>query len=215
MDWSEVWALLIPLTILLLNKQPKYLKPIIIYTWLALVINSIADVIANCEISLKFPSYFQANSFLYNIHSITRFICFALFFNMLKQPIYERPKRIIPVLSIPLIVIYFLFIEPINNPDHISGYFLAGESFLLLLYCMQYYLFRLKEDSVTTKRENHFWVVTGLSVYVVINFFVFLFYIPVLETDYDLALQLWYIHNVAYIIFCIFLAKAFYVTSRS
>ena len=55
-----------------------------------------------------------------------------------------------------------------------------------------------------------FWVVTGLSIYVVINFFVFLFYVPLLTENPDLADRMWSIHNLAYITMCIFIAKAFY-----
>ena len=46
LDWSEVWAPLIPLTILLIRKnQPSYLKPVIYYVIFALVINTIGNII--------------------------------------------------------------------------------------------------------------------------------------------------------------------------
>jgi hypothetical protein len=215
LDWSEAWALLIPLTVLFIKRQPVLNKPIVIYCLLAFLVNTAADIIANCEIALKFPSYLQRNSFLYNIHSIIRFICFATFFNNLRQPYFEKAKKLIPLVSIPIIIVYFLIFESFNNEDHISAYFLAAESFILLVYCIQYYLFLMKEDSLYNKREHHFWIVTGLCLYVVINFFVFLFYIPVLNRNYDAALRLWNIHNIAYVLLCIFLAKAFYVSSRN
>jgi hypothetical protein len=79
---------------------------------------------------------------------------------------------------------------------------------------MQYYLSKLKneEDDVTNGAD--FWVVTGLAIYVVINFFVFLFYVPMLQQDVTLAINIWYLHNVAYIVLCIFITKAFYEPAR-
>src|ERR687886_624535 len=92
-DWSEVWALLIPLTILLFyRKQPRILKPVIIYIWLALLINLAIDVSWKLLVKYKktaiptwIPAWFQSNNYMYNIHSIVRFICFTSFFIMLNQ----------------------------------------------------------------------------------------------------------------------------------
>jgi hypothetical protein len=211
LDWSEVWALFITLTVLLIyKKQPYFLKPVIIYACLAFIINLTGNILADYGERMGLPEYFQRNIFLYNIHSIIRFVCFSSFFILLRQPFFSKAKKILPFITLPIIVIYFIFFEKLNNPLHISAYFLSAEAFLLLLYCMQYYLFRLKEETNIAKRGADFWVVTGLSIYVVINFFVFLFYIPVLEDDGDLADKLWSIHNIAYIILCVFLAKAFY-----
>ena len=60
----------------------------------------------------------------------------------------------------------------------------------------------------------HFWIVTGLCVYVVVNFFVFLFYLPLLDVDFRLSVNMWNVHNIAFIIFCVFIAKGFYGTTR-
>jgi hypothetical protein len=215
LDWSEVWALFIPLFFLFKFRiQLHFLKSVVVYVCLAFVINLSGNILSDYGNELDLPEWLQRNIFLYNSHSIIRFICFTSFFILLDQPYLSKAKKIIPVLCIPLIIIYFSFVENFNNPNHISGYFLAAEAFLLLLYCMQYYIYRLREENDVSKRGSDFWVVTGLSVYVVINFFVFLFYIPVLRRDYDLADKLWSLHNIAYIIFCIFLAKGFYVSTR-
>ena len=72
LDWSEVWALLIPLFVLIGNtKQPTFLKPVIIYLLLALPINLIGDITA--DFKKYFPSWLQSNTPLYNIHSVVRF----------------------------------------------------------------------------------------------------------------------------------------------
>lgn len=73
--WSEVWALLIPLAILLWkkNKNP-YLKPIRIYLFVTLVLNFGIDLIAEYKVKWGFHEgdFFWNNNFIYNIHSVFR-----------------------------------------------------------------------------------------------------------------------------------------------
>ena len=78
---------------------------------------------------------------------------------------------------------------------------------------MLYYLAELKDEN-DLFNSPHFWVVTGLSIYVVVNFFVFLFYGPMLNVDIHLAVNIWNVHNIAFIIFCFFIGKAFYGSVR-
>ena len=215
LTWSDVWALLLPMLVLWLNKKPpSYLKPIIFYLWIALFLNLFADVIGDFRKPLHLPRELQSNNFLYNIHSIVRFMCFSTFFIRLQQPFLTVFKKIVPVLSLLFVLINFSFFENFYNSGHLSGRLLATEAFLLLLYCLQYYLYQLREEELEFSREPHFWVATGLSIYVVINFFIFLFYVPMFDTNPKLADKMWDYHNIAYIIFCLFLAKAFYVPAR-
>lgn len=212
LDWSEIWALLIPLTVLLFHrKQPDSLKPVIIYLWLALLINIVIDAIMGYNV--YYPDTTKSNNPFYNAHSIIRFICFSIFFIKLPQGSFLKLKKLLALLSVVFILFNFSFSENFFNPDHLSGNLLAAEAYLLLVYCMQYYLSELRSDSDTILSGPDFWVVTGLSIYVVINFFVFLFYVPMLDVNPLLADNIWNVHNIAFIIFCIFITKAFYGTS--
>lgn len=214
LDLSEVWALLIPLVVLLVKPaQPRFLKPVIIYLWLALLINLAIDAIM--VFKDHFPRWLQSNNPYYNIHSITRFACFSIFFIKLPQTSFSMLKKLLAVFSVVFIVINFGFFDNFFNPDHLSGNLLATEAYLLLIYCMQYYLSELRNDNDALTEGPDFWIVTGLSIYVVINFFVFLFYLPMIDTDPFLADRMWNIHNIAFIIFCIFITKAFYGPSRN
>lgn len=76
---------------------------------------------------------------------------------------------------------------------------------------MQYYLSQLHNEVERISDKKDFWVVTGLAIFVVINFFLFLFYVPMIEENPVLAGNMWNVHNVAYILFCILIAKALYV----
>jgi hypothetical protein len=77
-----------------------------------------------------------------------------------------------------------------------------------------YYLAKLRDEDDDLSRGPDFWVATGLSIYVVVNFFVFLFYVPMIDQNSSLADNIWNVHNIAYIILCIFITKAFYEPAR-
>jgi hypothetical protein len=208
-EWSEVWALFIPLLVLRFRRnQPAYLRPVIIYLWIALFLNLTGNSIA------QFKEYYtggiRSNNPLYNIHSLVRFVCFCYFFRLLDAHFRGTFNRIINLAAILLIAINFIFIEDFANPRHLSGNLLAAEAFVLLVFCMQYYLYQLQVETSEYMKKKDFWVATGLSIYVVINFFVFLFYVPLLSENPELSDKMWGIHNLGYIVLCIFIAKAFY-----
>src|SRR5579863_2036511 len=214
LDWSEVWALLIPLIFLLfVRKPPALLTPVIIYLWLALILNLFVDVIADFKKPYHFPAWLQSNNPIYNLHSLVRFACFSYFFISLPQPAFKTFKKAIAVLFVLYTVINFTFFENFLYPFHLSGNILSVESYLLLVYCMLYYLSALNDEDDDAFRGPVFWIVTGLSIYVVINFFVFLFYVPMINQDMELVLDIWNVHNAAYIILCLFITRAFYVTT--
>ena len=209
LNWSEFWALLIPLGVLLKYKrQPKFLKPVIIYLWIALIVNLAIDTIM--EVNMYYNRPIVSNLFLYNIHSIVRFVCFSSFFALLKQPFIIPIKKYLPFVAGIFLIVNFVFFENFFNKNSFSSRLVATEAGILLFYCLQYYLFKLQEDKVA-KRQADFWVVTGLSIYVVFNFPYFLLYSTLIEKHPQLCDDLWNYHNITYIIFCIFIAKAFYV----
>lgn len=208
-DWSEAWAPLMPLLVLLkYRKQPSYFKPVIIYLVLALVIDLMID--AGWKLKPYVPAWLKDNNYLYNVHSVLRFICFVAFFEKLNQPFLLRFKKIIPYLSIAFLVINFYSFESFFQKDKFSSRLLTTEAGLLLFYCLQYFLYQQREERITVKQPPEFWVVIGLSIYVVINFFIFLFYSSLIDKKmWDTATALWNVHNAAYIVFCLFIAKAF------
>jgi len=153
------------------------------------------------------------NNPFYNIHSVVRFGCFSFYFIHLQKDSFTWLKRWLALLAITFLLINFIFFENFLNPESFSGNLLAMEAYLLLVYCMLYYLTELK-DGNNLFNGPHFWVVTGLGIYVVTNFFVFLFYTPMLNVNETLAINIWNVHNIAFIIFCLFITKAFYGSFR-
>jgi len=159
------------------------------------------------------PGNNLSNNPFYNIHSVVRFGCFSVYFIHLQKNAFTRLKKILALLAIAFLVVNFIFFENFFNPESFSGNLLTVEAYLLLVYCMLYYLGELKDDENPFNGPD-FWVVTGLAVYLVTNFFVFLFYAPMLNVDVKLAINIWNVHNIAFVIFCLFITKAFYGTVR-
>jgi hypothetical protein len=215
LDWSEVWALLIPMAVLATHRQqPAELKPAIIYVLLAFLLNLAIDLVLPLRPYL--PSWLHTNNPMYNIHSIVRFLCFSIYFFRLGSLglRYRRLVRVLSSLSFVFLIINFTFFEKFYNFNSFSSNLFTVESFLLLVFCLLFYLSELQQDNFDLFKSPHFWVVTGLSIYVVTNFFVFLFYEPMIELDVDLALNTWNLHNISFIVFCFFIAKAFYGAPR-
>ena len=212
LDWSEIWAMVIPLSLLLLRRQqPASLRPVVIYVWLGFLINVGIDMIM--AINLSWDRVVVSNNPLYNAHSVIRFACFSFYFIHLQKNSFTRLKRSLAFFGFAFLGANFLFFENFFNRDSFSGNLLTVEAYLLLIYCMLYYLAELKDDGDLFDTP-HFWVVTGLAIYLVTNFFVFLFYTPMLNVDVKLAVSIWNVHNIAFIIFCLFLTRAFYGTTR-
>ncbi len=112
-------------------------------------------------------------------------------------------------------LLIFTFFEHFFYFDHLSGNLLSAEAYALLIYGMLYYLAVLNDEDDAPFKGPVFWIATGLCIYVVVNFFVFLFYVPMISQDIVLVIDIWNVHNVAYIILCLFITRAFYATNRT
>jgi hypothetical protein len=207
LDWSEVWALFIPIIILFLTREfAKSSKPVIFYLFLAVILNFAEDYIWKNGIKFSFSTQPGDNNFIYNTHSIVIILLFSWFFICIKQPILSGVKKIIPVIYIVFVFINFSKFEKFTD---FSSRTLGLEAGLLLFYCLIYYLNVLLQDQSIIYKKPEFWIITGLSIYVVVNFPIFLFYNYFALKFENFAIDIWDVHNIAYIIFCIFIAKAF------
>lgn len=210
LDWSEVWAILIPLPFMLKYKsQPLYMKPIRIFIWLSLILHIAILMIWKYQDHMPYE-WLKTNNYLYNIISIVRFFMFSWFFILLNQQYFKKLKMIVPVLFGIFILVNFIFLEDFFYHWSFSSRLISLELGLLLLYCLQYYFLILTEETSEDKRPPSFWVVTGLSIYVVINFPIVLFYQAFLKQFENFAVQIWDITNISFILLCILIAKAFY-----
>lgn len=207
--WLEVWALLIPLFVLIKKpRQPGYIQPIVYYLFIALFLNVVMVLIWKRE-TFGLNTEFDNNNPVYNFHSIARLIFFSVFFIQLKQPFLTHVKRVIPFLFIIFVVINFIFFEDFFYQTKISSRLHTIESGILIFYCLQYYLFRLKDEQAAYAKMPDFWIVTGLSIFLVISFPIYLFYDRMLSEELKFVIIIWEVQKAAFLIFCLLIAKAF------
>src|SRR5688572_30497355 len=216
-DWSEVWALLIPLIVLIIFK-PKgdWVAPIKWYLFTAFLLNSCIDFIwyVNKQgwfgVSDPKKNWWNNNIF-YNLHSITRIFLFSWFFSIQGVGL-KKIARIIPVVFLCGVIIFYLvkkdgfsYFDPAyESIFYICSYLLATEAGLLLFYCLWYTNKILREDKpMFSSSHPPFWVVGGLTVYTSVNFFIFLFYDYLNNKFYEnFLLSTWDLHNSLFIILC-------------
>lgn len=217
LDWSEVWALLIPLAVLIVKKNnTPYLKPVRWFIYVALIMNAAIDLVWRFKQSMGIQEgdFLWSNNFIYNALSIIRLLLFAWFFNLLQQRFLHRVKRILPFLFLAFAAINFIFYEDFFNQKSFSSRLLATEAGILLFYCLQYFIYLIVEEkTVKIGRQPGFWIISGLSIYVAVNFFIFLFYATLSENSSDaakmFAVNLWDVHNIVFILFCTLMAIQF------
>jgi hypothetical protein len=212
--WAEVWALLIPLIVLFIRKKKvdEKLKPVIIYLWVALVLLTAADFSYRFQNRLNLPQWMRNNTSLHNLHSIARLLLFSWFFIGLKQPFLVTVKKIVPALFIVFVFVEFLLLRPVNSfYTQFSSALHAAEAAVLLFYCTQYYIrLSMREEVISVKERAVNWFIAGLTIYMAFNFFIFLFFSILTKVSIEFANALWQVHNISFVVFCCFIAKAFY-----
>jgi hypothetical protein len=207
---GEIWALIFPIIAILMQpKQPKFMYPILIYIGMSLWFNLLIEMVDLFYDDLS-PSH-RTNTIFYNGQSLGRFFCFVAFFFSIKHRPFRKLQKILLATFLFFFFFYFGFIDSFFNPKYISSDLMTGEAFFLLAYCMLYYLTILREEPQSFWARKDFWVVTGLCFFSAINFFLFLFYLPLLNESINNAIDIWRIFSVAFIIFMLFLTKAIYV----
>lgn len=212
LDWSEVWALLIPAAVLLYKKQPAIHQPVVFYIWIALGINIIIDFIWKFKNLL--PVNLSSNNWLYNLHSVVTFFLFSSFFIGLKKPVIVKMKKIPQIAFIVFLLVNFMFYENFFDYWRLSSRLLSVEAILLLFYSLGYFLIKVHENVNVNIFTSDFWIATGLGLYVAVNFFIFLLYNELTIHMINFAINLWNVHNISYIVFNLFIAKGFYESGK-
>jgi len=204
-DWVEVWALFISL-IAYFSRRPKYnwVTPIFLYLVVALLLNITIDTIWYGN---RYKIFELNNNIFYNIHSFIRFFLFAWFFHFVGKP-FPRLNRFAPYLFVGVAIIVYAFVD--KNIFRVSSKMLALESALLLGYCIVFFLKLIQEDqTVSPAKLPTFWIVGGLSLFIAVNFFTYLFLNYLAVNNKEFLVVIWHIHNFFYLVMCIFIAIAF------
>jgi len=206
-NWSESWSLLIPLIVIIFYKPKGHgIQSLILYVLIAFIINTIATVMVEYYFSM--PAWLKNNNVLYNLHSFIRVIFFSLYIMTIRQYRFPPVLKFLLLAYLVFVAVNFVFFQ---SPLFISSYLFAAESIILLVFCFSFFLRSMQDDSeVNWLKHPAFLVCTGISLYEVTSFFIFLFFYPLFEKNPEFGDLTMSIHNVMYIILCIMLALALY-----
>lgn len=209
LDWSEVWALFIPIVVFVVRRPVvPQLNYVVIYIFAALVINILVDVPWKLYSKGTFLEVvFSYNNLLYNLHSILRLFLFLLFFRHVNIPDGKLKQTLLFLFFFCSILLNFIFFDSIRE---FSSKVFTIESAALLICCINFFISELKKEEITSESGSVLIIIIGLAVYEAVCFFIFLFYETLSAEAEKFAIDLWHIHNVFYIILCLFIARAFY-----
>jgi len=91
----------------------------------------------------------------------------------------------------------------------------AVEAGVLLFYCLQHYVYLAQAEQISYSNSRSVnWITAGITIYVGINFFIFLFYETLINISVKYAVIFWEVHNVAFLILCGLIAKGFYESNK-
>jgi hypothetical protein len=218
LDWSEVWALLIPLIVVTISKpRGEKIRLLVWYVVVGFLLNLTAMLMQYNYLSPRwmYIDGMTNNNIIYNIHSIIRVLLFGWYIISIRRYKYPIILKSILISYIAFLFINFIFFE---SPFYVSTLLFAGESIVLLLICMAYFFRSIQDEShINWLKHPSFLICAGLSFYEAITFFIFLFLYPLSEKEETLSFFVltMRIYNITYVLFCILLALAFYKSRRT
>jgi len=84
------------------------------------------------------------------------------------------------------------------------------EAVVLCAYCIFFFLKTLRVEEYVNNVSRSLLIVTGLLIYESCCFFIFLFYANLVMTNPGFAVSLWNVHNIVYIVMCLYISRAFF-----
>lgn len=219
LDWSEVWATLIPLIVYIWIK-PKaiWTRPLLIYLLIALLISLVVDITwKSTDLGIKdwvektfwwlYRGKILYTLIFYNINSFLRLLLLTWFFYKV-NPLYKKTYLVITGFFLIGVLINFIFFESIVLS--FSSRLFTIEAAIVLFYCLLYYYTVNMNDEIKSPLAlPPFWIVMGLTLYTSVNFLIFLFYNYLINAERNYAISIWNVHNLIYIVLMIFIAIGF------
>lgn len=212
-DWSEVWALLIPLTIIVIYKPVTgNVRFLVFYVIAAFIFNFLAILMVEYYYLVPDALMSNGNNIFYNLHSFVMVVFFSWYIINIKLHQYVVLLKVLLVVYLVFVAINFIFWK---NPAMLStSHFTAG-SIVLLLMCFFYFFSSMQDESHTNwLRHPSFIICVGICLYQAITFFIFLFIYPMYDHDYNqnlsFAMFMMRLYQVIFVVFCIMLAMGLY-----
>lgn len=205
LNWAEVWATLIPIITWLIikaNSESAIYKPLFYFFLISLTLYVLID--------LAYFKILKTNNFIYTLISLNRLLFFVNFFFYLN--IFDAKKTKGLLLAIMSLIV---ILSIINNPiAKFNSILFSIESVIFIMFSIKYY-FKIIHSDIASKNSNEvLLIVTGLAIYESACFPIFLAYNTLIDLNRSYATNIWNVHNIAYIIFCLFIARAFYGNTK-
>ncbi len=178
--WSEVWSLIIPLIIYIFRPANPYkIQPVIWFIVIALVCAVFATFIS--QIGQNLPRQYRNNGIAYNLVAIVKVLILGRF--LIRQPQMQK-FRYLHYLILFYIVLGISIFAFGASPFDLNRYLLAATSIVMLAICLTFFLNTILDDEYNPSESNWlFLICTGIAVYEVINFFIYLFLFELYMTN--------------------------------
>lgn len=211
-NWSEVWALLIPLLFLIIYRSgAKELQPLKWYVFIALLLNTVSTL--SFWYNAQMPGFLKNNNILYNLNSLARVFFFSWYILLITPKQHKYLPRVLLMVYLVFVLVNFSLFE---NPLFFSTRLFIAESVVLLFLGISFMLRSIQDETVVNwTKQPSFIVCVAIVLYEAITFFIFLFILPLAEKDPQFGLLMLKVYKIAFIIFCIMLAITFRNYSRN
>ncbi|HEY2727880.1 MAG TPA: hypothetical protein VGI61_11940, partial [Parafilimonas sp.] len=158
------------------------------------------------------PAYLKNNNFLYNINSFVRIIFFSLFFQKAIN-LFSKKSLFIFLGIYMAIFVWYLSID--NRFLLLSSMLHACESFILLSFSIIYLIKLIKSEKSIYSFNSYLLIISGLAIYESVSFFIYLFYQYLPDKNDEFAHNIWYVIDIGFVIFCLFIARAFFGNKKN
>ena len=216
-DWAEVWAMLIPLSIILFYKPAgNHIRIVVGYVIIAFFLFLIANLMLEFYDILPERLLVNGginNNLIYNIHSVIKVLLFSWYIMSVRDYKYLNFLKLLLVVYLGFVILNFYQWE---TPLKLSTHLFTAESIVLLVMCFFYFFRSIQDDSQENwLKHPSFLVCSGVCLYEVICFFIFLFFWPLAESDEPFFIVTMRIYSFALVLLGIMLALAFYKSHRA
>lgn len=204
--WSEFWALLIPLTIVIIYRvKKKETLPLIIYVFIALVLNFFVVLISTVP---GLPHYLKRNSFCYNITAIIKVLLFG--WALIQLPLLK--DKLLPKILVALYLLWYSFHFGFQvSLLSFSSLAVSLAQLTIIAICSYFLLVMAKDESeIIWTEQPSFLICVSIAFNEAINLFNFLYFDIIANTDKLFSEILMRIFSVIFIVFCVFLAIILY-----
>jgi len=213
-DWSEVWALLIPLIVILVYK-PKgpFVNWLIGYIILSFILNTAATLMVEYNNLFPIAMSNMGNNIFYNLHSFFMVVFLGWYIVNTRESRYKNILKMLILGYILFVIVNFILWESVFRLS--TNHFTAG-SIVLLILCFTYFLQLLVSDDnkINWIRHPSFIICVGVCLYLAITFFIFLFFYPLFnnksESVRSFAQLMMKVYQAAFIVFCILISIGLY-----